>query len=247
MQPAPRAQICAAGDQARVMLSVSAALARDMAAIGLAADRITVHYTGLDHARFFPRPRDQARAELMQRVPSLALPQHGRIVSSVGALIAIKGQALAIEALTQLPDDVTLVLAGTGPDADHLRAQAARLGLADRVILAGALGHDDLPLLLAASSAMVLASLREGIANAWIEALASGTPIVIPDVGGAREVIDSGVAGRLVERDPEAIAAGLNDVLAECADPAAVARSAERFSWDGNAARLAEIYRAAIT
>jgi len=246
MQPAARAQIIAAGDQARVMLAVSAALARDMAGIGLDAGRITVHYTGLDHSRFYPRPRDEARAELNRRLPALALPAHGRIIASVGALIAIKGHALAIDALAQVPDDVVLVLAGTGPDQAALRAQAARLGLAERVILAGALGHDDLPLLLAASSAMVLASSREGIANAWIEALASGAPLVIPDVGGAREVIDSGVAGRLVERNAEAIAAGLNAVLAENADPAVVARIAERFSWDNNAARLAEIYRAAI-
>jgi glycosyltransferase involved in cell wall biosynthesis len=110
------------------------------------------------------------------------------------------------------------------------------------VRFAGSLGHDDLPLLLAAAEAMVLASAREGIANAWIEALASGAPLVIPDVGGAREVIDRPAAGRLVAREPRAIAAGLRDVLDARIPPEEVAAVAARFSWDTNAARLAEIY-----
>ena len=46
-----------------------------------------------------------------------------------------------------------------------------------------------LPALLSAADAMVLPSASEGLANAWIEALACGTPLVITDVGGAREVV----------------------------------------------------------
>eukprot|EP01042_Synura_sphagnicola_P024818 gene24818-31799_t len=91
-------------------------------------------------------------------------------------------------ALAHLPDDVVLVLVGAGPDEAGLRQQVAQAGLGHRVRFGGNLGHDDLPLLLGAAEAMVLASEREGIANAWIEALASGAALVIPDVGGAREV-----------------------------------------------------------
>ncbi len=139
-----------------------------------------------------------------------------------------------------------LVLCGAGPDEAALRQQAARAGLENRVRFAGSLGHDDLPLLLATAEAMVLASEREGIANAWIEALASGAPLVIPDVGGAREVIDRPAAGRLVARDPQAIAAGLREVLAARIPSEEVAAVAARFSWDTNAARLAEIYSGII-
>lgn len=242
-----RTQIRQAAEQARVLLSVSAALAQDMVELGLPAERMRVHYTGLDHSRFYPRPRDAARQALSERLPLLALPANARLVASVGALITIKGQALAIDALRELPDDVVLVLVGAGPEENAYRQQAARAGLGDRVIFAGSLGHDDLPLLLAASEAMVLASEREGIANAWIEALASGVPLVIPAVGGAREVLDRPAAGRLVERDPAAIAEGLREVLAARYDPADVAAVAARFSWDSNAARLSEIYTQFVT
>ena len=245
-QPAALPQIRRAALQASVLLSVSQALGCDMIALGLPADRIRVHYTGLDHARFFPRPRDQARAALASRFPTLALPDDARIIASVGALIPRKGQALAIAALDHLPADVVLVLVGAGPDEAILRQQVARAGLDARVRFAGSLGHDDLPLLLSTAEAMVLPSDGEGIANAWIEALASGAALVIPDVGGAREVLDCTAAGRLVARDPAAIAQGIREVLDARTPPEMIAPIAGRFSWATNAANLAEIYRAAV-
>lgn len=234
-----RSQIIAAGAQARRLLAVSEALAADMAAMGLPADRIHVHRTGLDHARFRPRPRAEALA-------ALDLPADARLIASVGALIVRKGHDLAIGALAHLPDDVMLVVVGSGPEEANLRRQAERAGVGARVRFAGQLGHDDLPLLLNAARAMVLPSASEGLANAWVEALASGTPIVIPDIGGAREVIDQPAAGRIAAREPAAIAAAVNDVLAADYPPDKVARSAEQFSWDANAAALSAHYAAIV-
>jgi glycosyltransferase involved in cell wall biosynthesis len=61
---------------------------------------------------------------------------------------------------------------------------------------------------------------------------------VVPDVGGAREVVTDPAHGRLVAPDPAAIAAGIADLLAAPPDPAAVATGAARFSWEANAAGL---------
>ncbi len=240
--PAARVQIRSAAAQAKVLLTVSQALGRDMVALGLPEDRIRVHYTGLDHGRFWPRRRDEARAVLAGRMPALDFPENARIVACVGNLIAIKGQLLAIAAMTFLPDDILLVLVGGGPDEANLRREVRDLGLGDRVRFAGSLGHDDLPLMLSAAEAMVLPSEREGLANAWIEALACGAPLVISDVGGAREVVDSPVTGHVVARDPAAIAGALARVLAARTPQADVAAAAARFSWDTNAAELGAIY-----
>ncbi len=77
-----------------------------MAALGLTPPGgITVHYTGLDHARFQPIPRAEARQHLGV-LPGVALRPGDRLAVSVGALLPIKGQALAIRALTSLPNDV---------------------------------------------------------------------------------------------------------------------------------------------
>jgi teichuronic acid biosynthesis glycosyltransferase TuaC len=127
-----------------------------------------------------------------------------------------------------------------------LRASAAQAGLSGRVRFLGNVGHDLLPQLLSAASAMMLISQSEGLANAWIEALACGTPIVIPDVGGAREVVTSPAAGWIVAREPAAIAAALADLIAHSPAQPDVAACAARFSWEANAAALAQIYEGVL-
>lgn len=242
-RPAILAQMRAAARNASALLAVSGALAADMAALGIASPAgTTVHYTGLDHARFKPMARDEARARIAVSLPGLPLQAGERLVISVGALLKLKGQALAIEALASLPGDVQLALAGTGPDEADMRASAAAHGVSGRVHFLGSVSHDILPVLLSAADVMVLPSEHEGLANAWIEALACGTPLVIPPIGGAREVIDRPAAGRLAERKPAAIAAAIAELLAAPSAQADVAACASRFSWDANAQALAEIY-----
>ncbi|WP_082734563.1 glycosyltransferase [Novosphingobium sp. CCH12-A3] len=107
----PRHQMIEAARQSALLLSVSQALANDMIALGMPADRIRVHYTGLDRSRFRPLERQAAR-QLVSALPSLQIWPEGRLLLCVGALIAIKGQALAIRAMTLLPDDVRLAIAG---------------------------------------------------------------------------------------------------------------------------------------
>jgi glycosyltransferase involved in cell wall biosynthesis len=234
-------QILAAAQQAAGMRAVSAALRADMIALGMPAGRIEVHYTGLDHTRFKPVPRTEARERIAEDL-ALGISDDGPLLVAVGNLIPLKGQALAIEALSGLPK-ARLVIAGQGPERTTLAMRAAELGVGDRVIFAGSVAPDKLALLLSAADVMVLPSEREGLANAWVEALACGTPIVIPDVGGAREVVCDPSAGRLAARNPAAIAGALADLLANPPTQAAVAANAARFSWEANAAQIAAHYQ----
>ena len=225
---ASRRMIVGAGREADGLLAVSAALRDDMIAMGMPGDRITVHHSGVDHSAFRPRDRPAAKA---------ALGIEGPLVVTAGNLIALKGQALLIEAMRALPG-ATLLIAGRGPDHDALAAQIAAGGFEGRVRLLGPLPHDQLPGLLAAADVMALPSASEGLANVWIEALACGTPIVITDVGGAREVVDRPAAGRLVERTPAAIAEGIRDVLANPAPQHEVAQTARGFTCERNSEAL---------
>ena len=225
---ATRARVLDAGRAADGLLAVSAAMKADMVALGMPADRIAVHYTGLDQNAFAVRDRAAAKAALAIRGPLLV---------SVGALIARKGQGFAIDALPLLPD-VTLVLIGRGEDEAALQARALRLGVADRVRFTGALPQSVIADWLAAADAMVLPTASEGLANAWVEALASGTPVVTCDVGGARELIDRPEAGRLVTRSAAAIAGAVRALLADPPPREVVAATVERFSWEANAAAL---------
>ncbi len=233
-------QVLAAGRNAAGMLAVSEAMAHDMAALGLPREAITIHYTGLDRDRFRPTPRNAARKRLLD-AGIVTLSADKPFLVSVGALIPRKGQALVIRALAQLPDTV-LGLVGKGPDEASLLALARDLGVAGRVRFLGSLDHDQLPQVLSAADALVLPSASEGLANAWVEALACGTPIVISDAGGAAELLQDPVAGRIVERTPDSIAAALAELLNQPPSPGKVAATVSQFSWDLHAERLATYY-----
>jgi teichuronic acid biosynthesis glycosyltransferase TuaC len=227
-QPRIGDQIRAAADAADGLLAVSASLKQEMVARGIPADKIKVHQTGVDLDRFKPGDRQKAKAEL---------GVEGPLIATVGALIERKGQSFALDALARLPG-ATLLLVGEGPDRAALEKQAERLGITKRVRFVGAQRPEVVAELLAAADVMLLPTRAEGIANAWVEALACGTPVVTCDAGGARQVIDRPEAGRVVERDPGALARAVTEVLANPPAQEAVRRAAERFSWERNAEEL---------
>lgn len=237
-KPYANRKMVAAAQQAAGLLSVSEALADAMAAIGLPREKITIHYTSLDHALFRPLGRERCRKRLEDE---FGIAGGGTLLATVGALILRKGQHFVVQALEQLPD-TQLVLVGKGEDEAALRQLVADKGLEARVHFLGLLDHSSLPIVLSAADAMVLPSASEGLANAWVEALACGTPLVITNAGGAKELVRSEIAGRIVERDADAIAAGVREVLSAGHAPEDVAACAAHFSWDRNAAALADYY-----
>ena len=229
-RPGIRAQLVDAAGAADGLLSVSAALRGVMGSIGMPENKIRVHYTGVDLDHFKPLDRAAAKARL---------GVSGPLIVTAGALIERKGQRVALAALEQLPE-ASLIFVGDGPDRKHLEAASAARGLAGRVRFLGNRPHYELPALLGAADVMVLPSASEGLANVWVEALACGTSIVICDVGGAREVLGESDAGRLVAREPGAVAEGVRDLLAAPPGPERMREIARRFSWEANSAALRE-------
>jgi glycosyltransferase involved in cell wall biosynthesis len=226
-RPGVRDQLLAAADRAGGLLAVSEALKANMVAMGMNGDKIRVHYTGVDLDRFKPVDRAGAKA---------AMGITGPLIATVGALIPAKGQRLAIDALARIPG-ATLALAGDGPDRTPLERHAGAIGVGERVRFLGAQPHDAVARLLATADVMMLPSRSEGLANVWIEAMASGTPVVSGDVGGAREAIPV-EAGTLVALDAEALAQAARDLIKDARDPERVRKAALRFSWETNSQHL---------
>ncbi len=221
-------QIIKAAENAGGLLAVSEALKRDIIALGMDSDKITVHYTGMDHSRFHPRDREVEKATLNVTGP---------LIICVAALIERKNQHLIIEALQHIPN-ATLMFAGMGPARAKFEALAKQLGLSERVRFLGAVDHDALPSIIAAADISCLVSESEGLANAWVESLASGTPIVISDVGGARELVKDESAGFIVERDSNQVADAINKLLSKPRDQNEVAHNVAHFSWDINSEKM---------
>lgn len=231
-----RRMMLEAAGQAAGLLAVSGALKRDMIELGMPRDTIAVHYTGLDHELY------RVKAHGADSRTEFGFSRDRQLLVGVGNLVGVKRHELTLAAMEKLPG-AQLGLAGSGPELRRLESLAARLGLGERVRFLGNLPPDRVARLLQSADAMVLPSENEGLANIWLEALACGAPLVITDVGGAREVVTMPSAGRLVEPTAEAIAAGVSEMVANPPARAEVAAHAARFSWEANAAQLAEHYR----
>jgi glycosyltransferase involved in cell wall biosynthesis len=152
---------------------------------------------------------------------TLAASASGRpMILAVGRLAAQKdfGTLLAAAALWRdLDPEPQVVIAGDGPLAGDLRAQAASLG-----VDATFLGHrDDVPDLLAAATVFVLPSRWEGQPLILQEALRAGAAIVATRVGGIPDLVGDDAAVLVGSGDAQALAAAVRGVLA---DPPLAAR-----------------------
>jgi glycosyltransferase involved in cell wall biosynthesis len=162
----------------------------------------------------------------------LGVPADARLVVSAGGLERRKGFDLLLEAFARLRDRrAWLAVAGTGPDADPLRAKANALGIGERVRF---LGHRrDMPEVIASADVFVLASRKDSLANVMLEAMALAIPVVATATGGVPLALgaadDAPPAGWIVPvRDADALAGALDEVLATLdADPVAVAARTE--------------------
>ena len=127
----------------------------------------------------------------------------------------------AVATLRRAGRDVTLRLAGNGPQRAELDALAAELGVADAVTFLGSLGEDDLMAELRASDVFAGASHREPLGVVFMEAMSLGLATVATDAGGVPEIITSGQDGLLVPpKNPDALA----EVLTKLADDPALRR-----------------------
>jgi glycosyltransferase involved in cell wall biosynthesis len=124
-----------------------------------------------------------------------------RVLAFTGRLVPHKGVDVILQALRLLPDDVVLLVVGSGPRLRALVALARRLGVGERVRFCASVSDDALPRFLALADVFVFPSQNrlEGFGLAVAEAMAMGLPVVITDMPGVREVIEDGREGLLAE------------------------------------------------
>jgi len=148
----------------------------------------------------------------------LGLSAEAVVVVGVGRLSKRKGFDFLIDAFARADIPASeLLLVGTGEEEAALRAQAAALGLGDRVRFAGERG--DVPRVLGACDLFVLSSHNEGMANVMLEAMAAGIPVAAFDVSGVRDALGPRdgrpAAGWVVPpADTDALATALRAALA---------------------------------
>lgn len=169
----------------------------------------------------------------------------------LGRLIPLKGVNLLLDALATPAcrnRDWRLTIAGDG-DRETYRAQAERLGLADRVHFTGWLSPADCRKHLLQADLLVQPSLFEGLPMAVLEAMAYGLAIIATRVGSVHEAVEDERSGLLVEPGKAAPLAGALDrvlgdaTLRHALAAAAHRRFAEQYDIAVYRDRLLEIYR----
>jgi glycosyltransferase involved in cell wall biosynthesis len=160
---------------------------------------------------------------------ALGIPADAPVVGAVARLAVQKRLDRLLEAVATQPG-VHLVLAGDGPEDEALQRLAAELGIADRTHFLGF--RRDTGDVLAALDLFVVSSDREGMANAMLEALAAGVPVISTEVSGAAEALapppDGAAPGAVVARDAAALADALRAWLADPARRQAASHAARR-------------------
>lgn len=184
--------------------------------VGSRSDRVTQIYNGVDLQRFCPH--SGLRASIGPQ--GFALPET-LVVGTVGRMEPVKDQLTLVRAFIHLLDrepgarkHLRLVLIGDG----SLRGEAQQLlraGNAEE--LAWVPGEkSDIPEVMRGLDLFVLPSLREGISNTILEAMACGLPVVATRVGGNPELVEDGKTGLLVPlRNPVAMAEAVRTYIVD--------------------------------
>ena len=194
---------------------------------------------------YLPREGVPDEGDLRAR---LGIAPGAPVIGTVANLRQQKRLDVLIDAFVRVReklDGAHLVLAGDGPEAAALRADAESRGLGDAVHLPGVV--EDLRSAFRAFDVVAMSSDFEGMPLFMFEAMAHDTPLVATRVGGLPEVVDHGVHALLVpRRDPAALAAALTELLTDPARRDALARAASvrlrDFSLEAIAGRFAALY-----
>jgi PEP-CTERM/exosortase A-associated glycosyltransferase len=239
---------------ARHIFTICEGLRADIVARGIAAERVTVIPNAVDIDAFDPGGQ-----------PDLALKARlgladATVVGFIGSFYAYEGLDLLMEALPALlkrRPDVRVLLVGGGPQDAALKAQAAALGVADKVVFTGRVPHaevqryyDLVDVLAYPRHSMRLTELVTPLKP--LEAMAQGRVLVASDVGGHKELIRHGETGWLFRAgDVQALGEAIDQLLECRADWPRLRAQGRRFveqerSWAGSVSHYRAPYASLV-
>jgi glycosyltransferase involved in cell wall biosynthesis len=190
----------------------------------------------------------------------VTIPPNAEVIGSVGRLAPVKGydrlirafadfvalrKSLAVPQNSKSIGSPLLLLVGDGPERSSLAELARALGISERVLFAG---YQPCPRpFYDAMNLFVLSSRSEGLSISLLEAMATGVPAAVTDVGENRVVVDEGRAGVMLSDNEADWASQLKDALSdrerlEAMSGSARARVEKHYSLEATLAGYEDLY-----
>lgn len=155
----------------------------------------------------------------VKRFRSKYVRQGKLIVTAIGALNEIKDYDTMLKAFAMAAkknSDMTLCIAGDGPEKERLRRKAFELGIAEKTFFLGIVEKAERDALLSLTDIFIMSSISEGCPTALIEAMYFGRPVIATRVGGIPEIIENNKTGILVPpQDPGILSDAIVDLAAD--------------------------------
>jgi glycosyltransferase involved in cell wall biosynthesis len=240
--------VVAAADR---VIAVSSLNREMLVSLGASSARVEIVPNGAAIEEIEAIPVENLRTEL-------GIADDAFVIMTVGRNSPIKRMELLYEAIARVRTRIPRMWCiSVGPVKD-LRALAERFGIADMVVLTGAVPEKGIASegppfprlvnLYRSADLFVSVSFLEAFNMSALDALACGTPVLVSEKQGIRDLIREGDTGSvLYDETPEALGERLVMLSATAAvmraNRKAVQRSVAHCTWDVAARRLAEIYR----
>lgn len=211
-------------------------------------DKVTVIYPGINHKAFFERSD-----EIEAKKKELNLRSNDLIILSMGRLVKQKNFQTIIKLLPDLLIDfpnLKYVVAGDGPERDNLMKLSYNLGLKNVIKFVGRVDNNDVSKKVCYQLAdlfVSVSSVAEGFGITYLEAQASGLPVVASKMGGSGEAVENNQTGILVDPNDfgqikEAIYELLrNEDKRKKYAATGQKRTREDFDWSGQVNKIKEI------
>lgn len=244
--------------QASRVLAVSRYTAGLVQDAGVSAGRVEILHPGCDVELFRPHTPNGGLHKSVLGKAELCRP----LILSVGNLVPRKGHDMVIRALPRLLaalGDVTYLIVGDGAFCQELKQLASEVGVRGRVIFAGRVSDEDLPDIYALCDVFVMASREnpesrdvEGFGMVYLEAGATGKPVVAGRSGGIGDAVVDDETGLLADPlSPDAIASAIETILRNPEVATRLGRqgrerTVREFSWPAVGKRLREILREVV-
>ncbi|MEK7565627.1 MAG: glycosyltransferase family 4 protein [Patescibacteria group bacterium] len=158
-------------------------------------------------------------------------------IITTSSLIPRNGLDTLIKACAMLKIDWELTIAGDGPLHNDLENLAIKLGIINRVKFLGRVPSEKIPELLKNNDLFVRPSRAEGFGNSFIEAMATGVPVIGTPVGGIVDFLISGETGLMVPVDnPKELALAIDKIYRDKAFTKKIINQAQKkaqeYDWD---------------